>query len=613
MAVTNLEIIQDCKIYSDATNSYCDLVAGRSPVPILIKATHDGDAPDELYATAFKGVYDAALTFDGVDDYVSLPFSRTDLQSSFPDVPPNAFTIASWMTPIGTLVTSPIVSNLGTNSGCEMGLTYDLIARFSFWDSGTSSFNELRSPTRLRPGRWYHIAVTFDGVSVYKIYLNGVLGETVTSSTEVQSTTNFTIGCRPALNTYSPMILGSVSFHRFEYTQEMILRHMKREPDGYEYIPFAVYNFNQMTIGEYNLSSVLKDMADQESSDRDGTLHAFGKVVRGHVFATQDKIVQGCIPIGDDTDVTRVFMFDAQMMKHYLSDFEDFDQDAGTLAFMEGYLETFTFFFHEPTDDFINGPRLTLRLMNASRNIGYEPNLLSLWNFNNIESDTYDAIAGQPRDYYFVASPRYVTTSNLFLGAGEVSGDDRIRYDSSYTDSYDEILCPVYGLYRFRTQVYDPDCVNQEVVVAAGILGSKTSFMHTRYSVCANARIVKFLDMDGCYKNFPFSENYSETTKKVSIGSVEKIITNLATSRSSSLSTGYKGRSIVTLKTYADTEDLEYLKDLWYSPRVYLLLDTGNWVLTNLKTDGDIKRLSNIGGVLTIQLELPENHSQKLL
>jgi hypothetical protein len=121
------------------------------------------------------GKFGKALRFDGYNDYINVS------DSSFLDV--SNFTISFWMFPhnaSGYLIDKETWSG-GTEYGYEAHFLSGGIFNFLFGD-GTSTQKNVTSSNPLFPNTWYYLTGTYDG-STFKIYINGVLNNSVSYST----------------------------------------------------------------------------------------------------------------------------------------------------------------------------------------------------------------------------------------------------------------------------------------------------------------------------------------------------------------------------------------------------------------------------------------------
>jgi len=133
-----------------------------------------------------QGKYGKAISFDGVDDYVSIPNS--------PSLnPATGLSVEAWIYPSDTISSEHQI--IGKNN--QFMLRIDKPgegSRVSFyvWING---YPEPRAKgIIINPNKWYHIVGTYDGIQV-KIYVNGLLAGSADRSGFIDNTTNpITIG-----------------------------------------------------------------------------------------------------------------------------------------------------------------------------------------------------------------------------------------------------------------------------------------------------------------------------------------------------------------------------------------------------------------------------------
>ncbi|HEY3862522.1 MAG TPA: LamG-like jellyroll fold domain-containing protein [Verrucomicrobiae bacterium] len=146
------------------------------------------------YPGALAGSSDTAASFDGVSGRVSVPFS-----SSLNTAP---FTAEAWL--------NPAAANTGTTLTCayscgDFGSTragWLIYQGSTGWDF--RMYNQLGTATALDltgggapvPGKWYHVAVTFDG-TIATLYVNGQLTTNGVPTSYVPGTAGpLAVGCR---------------------------------------------------------------------------------------------------------------------------------------------------------------------------------------------------------------------------------------------------------------------------------------------------------------------------------------------------------------------------------------------------------------------------------
>lgn len=135
-------------------------------------------------------------------------------------------------------------------------------------------------------------------------------------------------------------------------------------------------------------------------------------------------------------------------------------------------------------------------------------------------------------------------------------------------------------------------------------------------SLCDGKRILKYLNRDGKYCFYAFSKYYEENDKPREIGTVSNIITSILNSKAASKSVGYKSeRSLLLKSDPIPTNELEMLRDIYTSPRVYLYIGTttdteNDWLLVAVKAGKPIRKESKAKfTTLDIEVTLPETYS----
>ena len=117
---------------------------------------NDGTIDDATWTT--EGKFENALNFDGINDLVSVPYSQSigELQ---------ALTLEAWIKR-NSQSDGMIISKNGP---------YFISVRNNVVEGGVyagSGWTHVTGTTELETGKWYHIALTYNGAFV-KVYLNG--------------------------------------------------------------------------------------------------------------------------------------------------------------------------------------------------------------------------------------------------------------------------------------------------------------------------------------------------------------------------------------------------------------------------------------------------------
>lgn len=134
-------------------------------------------------------------------------------------------------------------------------------------------------------------------------------------------------------------------------------------------------------------------------------------------------------------------------------------------------------------------------------------------------------------------------------------------------------------------------------------------------------KLIKYLDRNGQYRYYIFNCRYETRDKPKLIGTANKTVLSILSSQSDSDNIGYKNeRSISLVADNVSDEDLEYLQDIWVSPRVYLHIGETNedtdqyWLqVTVSNSDSVAKRRRLNFGKLNLEITLPEWHAVKMI
>lgn len=260
-----------------------------------------------------------ALSFDGTDDYVSLPNGLS-----------GSYTKEVWINPASFTGFPNILSGTGTAIFLNAG-------RLATGHS-TGGFSQIVDPATLVAGTWYHVAVTYNaGTGDMQLYKNGVLIQTATS-VPAYTEPMLEIGRYNSANHFNGSI-DEVRLWNTVRTGAQISGNMNCELTGDEPGLLAYYNFNQGMAGGTNAGVTTLNDTKDACIAANGTLNNFaltgassnwiapGPVLTGGCTATIDNInVTGngnCIITGD--------------MSPSLADFTNFG-DAGTLPVTRNFI-----------------------------------------------------------------------------------------------------------------------------------------------------------------------------------------------------------------------------------------------------------------------------------
>ncbi|MFN7020993.1 MAG: LamG-like jellyroll fold domain-containing protein [Phycisphaerales bacterium] len=159
--------------------------------------------------------------FDGMGDWLEV---REDIAVSKEGLPEREFTAAAWVCVTRPTEYGGIIGCLQDNGGFEKGWVLGYSTK-SFYlglstngaDDGDGKMTYVNGRTRLEPGKWYHVAGTYDGEEM-RLYVNGRLdGRSREQSGSIlyPPTAPWTIACYKDADEFFPMdgVLHSVEVH----------------------------------------------------------------------------------------------------------------------------------------------------------------------------------------------------------------------------------------------------------------------------------------------------------------------------------------------------------------------------------------------------------------
>ena len=127
-------------------------------------------------ATWTEGKYGKALSFDGVDDYVSIP------DSGSLDVGGSEITMSVWLYPHNpTAGYTMFIQKQTPGYGFWLFPTGRLYVEIYHPDWESGSYTYVFGNTQLQPNNWYHCVAVYKQNEYLRIYVNGVLDASVTA------------------------------------------------------------------------------------------------------------------------------------------------------------------------------------------------------------------------------------------------------------------------------------------------------------------------------------------------------------------------------------------------------------------------------------------------
>lgn len=122
------------------------------------------------------GAKDYAFSFDGVNDYVSLPTNSIDLTGDFSI----SLTFNSAVNNGYYVLLSNYLFSVGLNYGFKIDLRLDNTIRFAIYNGGGGSIG-LFSTTTFSTNTWYNVVITRKSGTRTRMYINGVINASDTN------------------------------------------------------------------------------------------------------------------------------------------------------------------------------------------------------------------------------------------------------------------------------------------------------------------------------------------------------------------------------------------------------------------------------------------------
>lgn len=173
------------------------------------------------------------------------------------------------------------------------------------------------------------------------------------------------------------------------------------------------------------------------------------------------------------------------------------------------------------------------------------------------------------------------------------------------------------GIYRYKVDSVSASGNTVEFKVGGTTVKTCTIIP---VNLCSGRRIIKYLNRNGQYRFYPFISQYEEIDKPKEIGKVSNMITSILNSKSDAKSVGYKSDRILNLKSEPiSTDQLEMLRDIYTSPRVYLYVGTStdlesDWVLVTVNASKSIRKEPKAKfTTMDLEVKLPETYSITML
>jgi len=173
------------------------------------------------------------------------------------------------------------------------------------------------------------------------------------------------------------------------------------------------------------------------------------------------------------------------------------------------------------------------------------------------------------------------------------------------------------GYYRYKKE--NLNAGNIDVTFYVNGLPYVTHRIKAR-ETCTGWRQLKWLDENGQYRFFAFSELYQIKNNSKSLGLASSFITSLFDSQSESKNIGQSNEQILILRAVNVTsEERLILSSLATSPRIYLYTgdftkdEKSDYVLVTVKTDGVIRNEKQRPNNFEVTVTLPKHYTTTMI
>ena len=144
-------------LYLDAGNAKSYPGSGTTWTDLSGNGNHGTLVNVPTYSSASVG----SIVFDGVNDYVNAPVTKTA-----------SVTFSCWAKTQANLIT-PMLFNAGPNLVGPDLVFYAGMVSWNIWDGASNTFGQI--PASASNGMWHHYAIVNDATSTAKLYYDNIL------------------------------------------------------------------------------------------------------------------------------------------------------------------------------------------------------------------------------------------------------------------------------------------------------------------------------------------------------------------------------------------------------------------------------------------------------
>lgn len=172
------------------------------------------------------------------------------------------------------------------------------------------------------------------------------------------------------------------------------------------------------------------------------------------------------------------------------------------------------------------------------------------------------------------------------------------------------------GYYRYKKTFSADEAVS--LYINDALVSSKNVVIK---AFCDGGKRLKFLNRNGQYRFVGFNKFFEGTEAPQDIGQVNKIFSSIYNAQTNRDNIGKRNERTFTLVSeIVRQEELDIIKDMWTSPRVYLYVGDGttdnnrDWVQVTLENPNPIINIRQGDYVdVTVQITLPEFYTINMI
>lgn len=294
----------------------------------------------------------------------------------------------------------------------------------------------------------------------------------------------------------------------------------------------------------------------------------------------------------DVSNVQRKYIFNAdQILRGYNASIQEWIQTVNTLS-LDPNSNTFKIEFNAYDTEGAGATQtdsVTFNTIQGSTQFGSSPSKVSIYTNANSTQIAYYGYWGYT--YFYNASTAALKLTSGAGGVSTATGLVRAKVNG--------LTLGINNVEFYRDAVY-----------------TATHLIECR-EFCSGQKLIKYMDRNGMFRFYAFNQYYQEKINAKELGRTSKLITNILSDQTNSLSIGKNVDKFIDLTADATSSDLLLLEDLFVSPLIFMYIGSGNdtaadWIVLKI-ADGDFITRIKKGNTTKVNLtfEYPEQYSIK--